>query len=131
MTRTVSEDESDEGGTLILATLKRGKSYKHQFQGEYHDFKREVPKPVSEALADELEELIERVPTEDGDIIEKDTFEIDRDATPATLEPERKRVRLRITREEVDDTPVRRKPKLRVAPAKKAVAPGFAKRSAG
>ena len=124
-----SSDE-DEGGSVILATLKRGKSYKHQFEGKYYGFKRNEPEQVSEGLADELEQLVDRIQTEDDDVIEKDYFEINRDASPRTVNPETKRKRLRIVSEEVDDVPVRKKPKLRTPPAKRETQTGFGKRSA-
>jgi hypothetical protein len=109
---------------IILATLKRGKVYTHFFEGAYHEFRQRVPVPVSEEMAEELEELVDVVNTDEGQSIEMDRFEIDRDATPISEEDQPKRTRLRLKMEEVP-VKVRSKPKLKSPPA------GFKKRAVG
>lgn len=122
--KTVRDDED----TIILAKLKRGKNYKHFWDGKYHQFLRNVPEEVSEELADELESLVDRIEDEDGEMIEKEYFSVDRNASPREATPEVKRIRIRTVREEVVDEP-RKKPAIRkpLAPSKPAA--GFGKRS--
>lgn len=102
-------------GNVTTATLVRGKVYKHFFNGEYETFERGVEREVSSELADELEMLTDEVNTNEGDVIERDRFAIDRDASPRRLEPEGKRKRLRLQVEEVDIKPVRKRIPLRKA----------------
>lgn len=103
--------------TVILAKLKRGKSYKVNHDGEFIEFKRNIPKEVPEDLADMLEELTDEVAV-DGtdDKVELDIFEIERDAVPLARRHEGEtRRRKRLVTEEV---PVKRavRPKLRKPP---------------
>ena len=114
-------------GTVITATLVRGKTYKHFYNGAYETFERGVEREVEEDLADELEPLVEEISTEDGDVIERDRFSIDRDASPRRVQPEGKRLRKRIVTEEVDVQPVRKKVALRKQPVKPTG--GFKKRA--
>jgi hypothetical protein len=58
---------------------------------------RNVPKEVTEDLADALEELIDTVPTSDGDEIEKPLFDIDREAVRRDADEERpSKLRMRL-----------------------------------
>jgi hypothetical protein len=90
--------------------------YTHFFEGQYHEFRQRVPVPVTEELADELEELVDTVSTDDGQAIEMDRFEIDRDAVAVAEEDQPKRTRLRLKLEEVP-IKARPKPKLKAPPA--------------
>lgn len=114
-------------GTVITATLVRGKVYKVFHNGAYENFERGVEREVDEDLADMLELEVEQISTEDGDVIERDRFNIDRDASPRKVQPEGKRIRKRIITEEVDVQPRKRIP-LRKAPAPKT---GFKPRKVG
>lgn len=131
----VNHNEAEEN--VILATLVRGKAYTYHVveeetgkSVEYIKFERAVPKPISAELADKLELLTEEVPDRDGEMIEKDMFLIDRDATARGSGLISKRIRTRIVREEIEEAP--RKPKLRM-PQKIGTKPvtGFRGRNAG
>jgi len=114
--------------TVITATLVRGKTYKVFHKGAYETFERGVEREVDEELADQIELEVEQISTEDGDVIERDRFNIDRDASPRKVQPEGKRLRKRIITEEVDIAPRKRVP-LRKAPSAKTT--GFKPRRAG
>lgn len=103
--------------TVTLATLIRGKSYKQFYNGEYVEFKRNVPREIDEILADELEAMIETIATEDAEeVIEVDRFRVERNQKPlAEVEGDVTRKRLRLVTEEVSIKP-RRAPVLRSPP---------------
>lgn len=104
------------GETVTLATLIRGKNYKHFHDGSYVEFLRNIPKQVSDELAGDLEELIDTVGTDDGNSIEVDKFRIERNVPASRLEDNGEpttRVRRRIVSEVV---PVRKPPALRKLP---------------
>lgn len=99
---------ADNAGTIITATLSRGKTYSHfiKEEGKFKEFKRNVPTEVSDELADELEELVEIITTTDGDEVEKPRFEIDREAEKRQDdEPAPRRMRLRMVAADEDRKP--------------------------
>lgn len=97
-----------EGGKIITAKLVRGKvySYFEQSTGHYLTFKRNVPVEVSAKVANELEDLVDEINTDEGEVIEKNRFEIDYEAERRTEEDTGpRRLRMRIV--PVDDRPKR------------------------
>ena len=119
----MARGSESEGGSVVLATLRRGKIYKHFYDGRYWEFKQRVPIVVPDELADELEQLIDIVNTDDRQQIEMDRFDIDRDAVaPEEEEAQQTRTRLRLKQETV---PVRAKPKPKI----KAPPSGFKRRA--
>lgn len=130
MSIVTNNESGDE--PVIIATLVRNSIYvfNHMVDGEskgYYTFERAVPVPVSEELADVLEELTEEVPDSDGDLITKDLFKIDRDAQSRTLVAPRKNVRFRMVREEITETPTIKAP-LRKPPSLLSPAPSQGKK---
>lgn len=114
-------------GTVTLATLIIGKSYKHLHEGAYVEFKRNIPVEVDDELADALEELTETKSIEGStEVIEIDRFRIERDQKPLEQREEgQTRRRLRLVSEEVSRTP-RKAPVLKKAPPA-----GFKRKAAG
>lgn len=104
-------------GTVILATLIRGKTWKELHEGAYVEFKRNVPMEVEEELAERLEELVETIGVDGAtDVIEVDRFRIERDQQPlAVAQQDDKRRRLRLVSEDVPLRP-RRAPILKAPP---------------
>jgi hypothetical protein len=106
----VRNNKMAKEGTVTLATLIRGKSYKVFNEGSYVEFKRNIPVEVSDELADRLEEETETINVEGGsDVIEVDRFRIERDQQPlAKRDEDQSRRRLRLVAEDVPIRP--RKP---------------------
>jgi len=97
--------------TVTLATLVRGKVYKHFHNGDYIEFRRNTPKVVDDDLAVELEDMTDEVNTDEKDVIEVEKFKIERDVPASRIEEDEEgqvRQRTRLVRETV---PVRKKPK--------------------
>jgi hypothetical protein len=105
-----------EGQTTNYVTLQRGVDYKHYYNGEYHHFRRSIPKEVTdEGLIDELEMLYDQVSTSEGHVIDLDKFKIDRNVEKFDEEEEvakTKRKRIRLVEEDVSALTLRKKPKF-------------------
>lgn len=99
---------------ITTATLKEGKTYVYAFYHKdaggnmlegakpvYYAFERSVPKRIPDDVADELELLTAETPLPGSggrEVVERDIFEIDRDAPAASIPeemgPKKFRVRL-------------------------------------
>lgn len=111
----VTKNSDDENVTV--ATLVRGKQYVfHHFDKEngrtlnYYTFMRAVPLPVPDEVAALLEELYDEVPDGDGELIAKDLFRIERDASRETISPSVRKRRFRMVAEDVEERPITRAP---------------------
>lgn len=91
---------------VITATLVRGKTYTYfepgeaGKQGTYHEFQRNVPVEVSEALADKLEALTESVALQDrerkGEMIDVELFDVRRGVAALVKPSEKPRMVLKM-----------------------------------
>lgn len=110
----------------ITATLIRGKKYSYNqilktdaagvaTETKFHAFERNIPVPVDEVLAGELEELVEIIPTSEGDEIEKPRFNVNWEAPEAGAKaaPDpNKKVRMRlVAADDVRSTQPKPRPK--------------------
>ena len=123
--------------TITLATLIRGKTYSFNTgNGTYVSFGRNVPKPVPDDVADQLEELVEEIGTDDGDPIEVERFRIERNVPASRVagggddDEAPVRIRTRLVREAV---PVRKTLPVRKVPTvgKPKPSAGFGRRNTG
>lgn len=63
-----------EDTSAIMATLRRGRVYVYKNER----FERNIPRPVSEEMARELEELADIITDEEGEQTEKRVFKVER-----------------------------------------------------
>ena len=93
---------------VTLATLVRGKNYSyfHKPETKYYKFRRNVPTVVPTEVADILELEVEEIGTDDGDVIDKEIFRIERNAEMRSSEDAPKRLRMKIVSVDTGDRPV-------------------------